>query len=88
MARAQREISISEFFAKNRHPLGSDNPRKALLTCIKEAVDNSLDACEEPATVLTPYDVDNRHLELPEVSNPVLTPNRSRTPVSPDVVTR
>ena len=47
MAAAQREISISEFFAKNRHLLGFDNPRKALLTCIKEAVDNSLDACEE-----------------------------------------
>ena len=47
MAAAQREISVSEFFAKNRHLLGFDNPRKALLTCIKEAVDNSLDACEE-----------------------------------------
>jgi DNA topoisomerase VI subunit B len=47
MAKRQREISISEFFAKNRHLLGFDNPRKALLTTIKEAVDNSLDACEE-----------------------------------------
>ncbi len=47
MASAQREISISEFFAKNRHLLGFDNPQKALLTTIKEAVDNSLDACEE-----------------------------------------
>ena len=46
-ARKQREISISEFFTKNRHLLGFDNPRKALLTTIKEAVDNSLDACEE-----------------------------------------
>lgn len=43
----QREISVSEFFAKNRHLLGFDNPRKAMLTTIKEAVDNSLDACEE-----------------------------------------
>lgn len=43
----QREISVSEFFAKNRHLLGFDNPRKALLTTVKEAVDNSLDACEE-----------------------------------------
>src|SRR4026207_1993045 len=43
----QREISISEFFTKNRHLLGFDNPRKALLTCVKEAVDNALDACEE-----------------------------------------
>lgn len=47
MALAQKEISVSEFFAKNRHLLGFDNPRKALLTTVKEAVDNSLDACEE-----------------------------------------
>jgi len=47
MARKQREISVAEFFTKNRHLLGFDNPRKALLTTIKEGVDNSLDACEE-----------------------------------------
>ena len=47
MAARQRDISVSEFFAKNRHLLGFDNPRKSLLTAIKEAVDNSLDACEE-----------------------------------------
>lgn len=47
MAARQREISVSEFFAKNRHLLGFDNPQKALLTAVKEAVDNSLDACEE-----------------------------------------
>lgn len=47
MAARQRDISVSEFFAKNRHLLGFDNPKKALLTAIKEAVDNSLDACEE-----------------------------------------
>jgi DNA topoisomerase-6 subunit B len=47
MASRQRDISVSEFFAKNRHLLGFDNPRKALLTAIKEAVDNSLDACED-----------------------------------------
>lgn len=47
MATRQRDISVSEFFAKNRHLLGFDNPRKALLTTVKEAVDNSLDACEE-----------------------------------------
>ena len=47
LAKGQREISISEFFTKNRHLLGFDSPRKALLTTIKEAVDNSLDACEE-----------------------------------------
>src|SRR3990172_3031796 len=47
MAARQRDISVAEFFQKNRHLLGFDNPRKALLTTVKEAVDNSLDACEE-----------------------------------------
>ncbi|MBD3237209.1 MAG: DNA topoisomerase VI subunit B, partial [Candidatus Eisenbacteria bacterium] len=47
LAARQREISVSEFFAKNRHLLGFDNPAKALLTTVREAVDNALDACEE-----------------------------------------
>jgi len=47
LAKKQREISVSEFFAKNRHLLGFDNPAKAMLTTVKEAVDNALDACEE-----------------------------------------
>src|SRR5438046_8591388 len=47
MGARQRDISVAEFFTKNRHLLGFDNPRKALLTCVKEAVDNALDACEE-----------------------------------------
>lgn len=51
MAAKQRSISVSEFFTKNRHLLGFDNPRKALLTTVKEAVDNSLDACEEGGIV-------------------------------------
>ncbi len=67
MAAKQRDISISEFFAKNRHLLGFDNPHKALLTAVKEAVDNSLDACEDahilPDIVVTieqVKDTDNR----------------------------
>lgn len=47
LAKKQRDISVAEFFEKNRHLLGFDNPRKALLTAVKEAVDNALDACEE-----------------------------------------
>jgi len=39
MAHSQREIAVSEFFLKNRHLLGFDNPRKALLTTVKEAVE-------------------------------------------------
>jgi DNA topoisomerase-6 subunit B len=47
MASRQREISVSEFFLKNRHLLGFDAPSKAIVTAVKEAVDNALDACEE-----------------------------------------
>ncbi len=47
LSRDQREISVSEFFEKNRHLLGYDNKVKALLTIVREAVDNSLDATEE-----------------------------------------
>jgi DNA topoisomerase-6 subunit B len=61
MAQRQREISISEFFTKNRHLLGFDNPSKALLTTIKEAVDNSLDACEE-AGILPEITIEVRDL--------------------------
>ncbi len=59
LAAQQREISVSEFFTKNRHLLGFDNPQKALLTTIKEAVDNSLDACEE-AGILPDLEVEIR----------------------------
>ncbi|MBL7056351.1 DNA topoisomerase VI subunit B, partial [Candidatus Woesearchaeota archaeon] len=47
LAKKQQEISVASFFEKNRHLLGFDNKRKSLLTTIREAVDNSLDACEE-----------------------------------------
>ena len=47
LAQKQREISVSEFFLKNRHLLGFDSGAKALVTTVKEAVDNALDACEE-----------------------------------------
>jgi len=47
MSEKIKEISIAEFFEKNRHLLGYENPTKALLTVVKEGVENSLDACEE-----------------------------------------
>lgn len=61
MGARQREISVSEFFLKNRHLLGFDSPRKALLTAVKEAVDNALDACEE-ADILPSISVELRQL--------------------------
>jgi len=50
LAKRQKKISVAEFFEKNRHLLGFDSKPKALLSAIKEAVDNSLDACEEMAS--------------------------------------
>ena len=47
MAEKQQEISVTEFFEKNKQILGFDSRSKSLLMGIKEAVDNSLDACEE-----------------------------------------
>jgi DNA topoisomerase-6 subunit B len=47
LAERQQAISVAEFFERNRHLLGFDSKRKALLTVVKEAVDNSIDACEE-----------------------------------------
>ncbi len=47
LAKKQKEISVSEFFERNRQILGFDSPTKALIMAVKEAVDNSLDACEE-----------------------------------------
>lgn len=47
LAKKQKEISIAEFFEKNKQILGFDSPQKALVMAVKEAVDNSLDACED-----------------------------------------
>ncbi|MBO8179818.1 MAG: DNA topoisomerase VI subunit B [Archaeoglobus sp.] len=47
MSGKHREISVAEFFEKNKHILGYSNPAKAIITVVKEAVDNALDACEE-----------------------------------------
>jgi DNA topoisomerase-6 subunit B len=76
LAEKQREISVSEFFVKNRHLLGFDNPSKALLTTIKEAVDNSLDACEE-AGILPELQIEVHDLAL-EANGAELTKGEGR----------
>jgi len=63
LAESQRSISIAEFFEKNRQMLGFDSGAKALVTAVKEAVDNALDACEEAG--ITP-DV---YVEIQEAGN-------------------
>src|SRR3954454_6075022 len=39
--------STAEYFSKNHQQVGFSSQTKAVLTTLKEAVDNSLDACEE-----------------------------------------
>lgn len=47
LASNQKQVAISEFFEKNKHFLGFDSLARSLITAVKEAVDNALDACEE-----------------------------------------
>jgi DNA topoisomerase-6 subunit B len=47
LAKKQKEISVAEFFERNKHILGFGNPTRALVTSVKEGVDNALDAAEE-----------------------------------------
>lgn len=62
IANKQKQISISEFFEKNKHFLGFDTHQRAIITAVKEAVDNSLDACEE-GRILPDIDVLIRRIE-------------------------
>jgi DNA topoisomerase VI subunit B len=76
LAKKQREISVAEFFERNKQILGFDSPTRALLTAVKEAVDNALDACEE-ASVLPDIKVEikqgsseNEYLMIVEDNGP------------------
>ena len=64
MGKKMKSVSVAEFFKKNKHLLGFDNPLKAMLVVIKEAVDNALDATEEHAYELKKK---GRDFELPEI---------------------
>ena len=56
MANKITKSSTAEYFAKNLQQVGFSSPLKAVLTTLKESVDNSLDACEE-AGILPDIDV-------------------------------
>lgn len=47
LAAEQQQVSIAKFFEKNKHMLGFDSDARAIVTAVKEAVDNSLDAAED-----------------------------------------
>ncbi len=82
LAKKQREISVAEFFERNKHILGFGNPTRALVTSVKEGVDNSLDACEE-ANILPDISVeiyqgeeDNEYLLVIEDNGPGIVKNQ------------
>ncbi len=57
-----QQASISEFFEKNKHFLGFDSLTRSIITAVKEAVDNSLDACEE-ARIPPVLDIEIRRVQ-------------------------
>jgi DNA topoisomerase-6 subunit B len=83
MAKNQKQVAISEFFEKNKHFLGFDSLTRSLITAVKEAVDNSLDACEEARILpeirvqITKIDDKKNIIELKSEDNGPGIPQRS-----------
>ncbi|NOQ56191.1 MAG: DNA topoisomerase VI subunit B [Nanohaloarchaea archaeon] len=67
-AKDHKSISVAEFFERNKHLLGFENDQKSLLTCVREAVDNALDACEDarilPSIYLELKQLDQNNFKL------------------------
>src|SRR5689334_20592874 len=83
LAKKQKEISVAEFFERNKQLLGFDSPTKAFVTAVKEAVDNALDACEEagylPEILVKIEEFDkakNRYKMLVEDNGPGIVPKQ------------
>ena len=74
MASKQKQIAISEFFEKNKHFLGFDSLPRAVITAVKEAIDNSLDACEE-ARILPKLKVQIKKLDAKDELELICTDN-------------
>ena len=62
--------STAEYFAKNLQQVGFSSLTKAVLTTLKEAVDNALDACEE-AGIAPSIIVEIKRLDIPHGSTGV-----------------
>ncbi|MFC6717958.1 DNA topoisomerase VI subunit B [Natrialbaceae archaeon GCM10025810] len=77
LAESQRSISIAEFFEKNKHMLGFDSGARGLVTAVKEAVDNALDAAEEASILPDIYveiqEVDDYYKLIVEDNGPGIT---------------
>lgn len=60
--------STAEYFSKNLQQVGFSSPTKAVLTTLKEAVDNSLDACEESG-ILPEIDIEVQKVGTGTIKN-------------------
>lgn len=69
----QREISVAEFFEQNRQMLGFGSKARAMVTAVKEGVDNSIDAAEDahilPEVRVTVTETDDGHYSLTITDN-------------------
>lgn len=81
-----QQASISEFFEKNKHFLGFDTLNRSIITAVKEAVDNSLDACEESR--LLP----DIHIEIKKITGKkdrlILISQDNGPGIPPDAITK
>ena len=74
LAKKQKEISVSEFFEKNKQILGFDSLTRALITSVKEAVDNSLShLVPEDTKAIVAY-----LRTIPAISDPALPAPKDR----------
>jgi DNA topoisomerase-6 subunit B len=73
LASQQREISVAEFFEQNRQMLGFGSKARAMVTAVKEGVDNSIDAAEEaeilPDVSVTITETDDGYYSLTITDN-------------------
>src|SRR5947208_14723665 len=65
LAKKQRGSSVSDCFERSKQSVGYDSATKALLTAVKEGVDNSLDAAAD-ADILPEIFVEVRKVEKDE----------------------
>jgi len=80
LAENQKSISVAEFFETNKHMLGFDSKSRAIVTAVKEAVDNALDAAEEaeilPEINVTIEDTGEYYRIIVEDNGPGITENQ------------
>ncbi len=77
------EISVADFFYRNREIAGFSNPTRAMYSAIRELVENSLDACElygAPPDIYTRVTLVEGALDTPSIYEIKIADNGSGMP--------